>query len=249
LVVGINLVSNMINQEIAILAGNFLYFPIDGGLVFVSILIMKRFGVTGSHGMAWLCLFGFAVMWFAADTIWAIEELVLEIEPFPSTADIFYILGYPFLLMFLLAYLVPVKKAISKKMIAIAIFMSMSILIPSLYNSIGTDSDLERLEIAIGVAYPIADAFVIIPALIGVSLFFRGQVNFMWTLVCIGIICVFIGDTAFLFAQMDNSYYTGHPLEILFHLTIVLIAFGVYDQLGIFKAKDHDTSSKNWSER
>lgn len=248
LVIVVNLISNLISEQTAILIGNFVYFPAAGGLLFVSLMMIKRFGTGGKHGMAWISLLGFAIMWFSAETTWTVQEIVLEIEPFPSTADVFYILGYPFLLMFLFSYLEPVKRAISKKTIIIASLISLSVLIPSLYFSVGHDLEVNGLEVVIAATYPISDAFIIVPALIGVNLFFRGQVNFMWSLVCIGIICIFVADTAFLFAQMDDSYYTGHPMEILFHLTYVLMAYGVYDQLRVFKTRNHDTPSKHWSE-
>ncbi len=234
-----NLASNIVGEEAAILVGNFIYFPLTGGLVYVSVLLLKRLGTTGKYGTAWISLFGFSVMWFVAEMTWTIEEIFLNIEPYPSTADIFYLLGYPFLLLFLISYLEPVKAAITKKVTIIPIIISLAVLIPSLYFAFYdvTMEDIGHLEYTIAAAYPIADAFVIVPAFIGIHLFFRGRVNFMWSLVCIGIISVFIADTAFLFAQIDMWYYTGHPIEMLFHFTYLLIAIGAYDQLKIFKRK------------
>jgi len=187
--------------------------------------------------MAWACLFGFAVMWFVAEMAWIVDELILEVDPFPSTADIFYLIGHPFLLMFLISYLEPFKSSITKKMFTLVILFSLSILSLSLILTIGAEEGMDRLSYVIAVAYPVADALIIIPAIIGIILFFRGEVNFMWTLVCFGILSVFIADSAFMFAQFDNSYYTGHQLEILFHWTYLLIAFGVYDQIRVFKRR------------
>ena len=230
-----NLFSNIISEKTAVLVGNFMYVPVAGSLVFVSILLLKHFGSSGKHGTAWISLFGFSIMWFTAEITWIVEELFLNIEPYPSTADIFYLMGYPFLLLFLISYIEPVKKAITKKILVIPIIISVSVLLPSFFFAFSDMGDIGKLEYTIAAAYPAADAFIIIPALIGIHLFFRGKVNFMWTLVSLGIISVFIADTIFLFAQIDDWYYTGHPMEILFHWTYVLIAFGVYDQLRIFK--------------
>lgn len=72
--------------------------------------------------------------------------------------------------------------------------------------------------------YPISDAIMIIPALIGIALFFKGEVNFMWTLVCLGILSVFIADTVFFLAQFDDTYYTGSPTEILFLWTCIFLS-------------------------
>lgn len=232
-----NIASNVISEEVAMYVGNFIYFPLTGGLVFVSVLLLKRLGTSGKYGTSWTSLFGFSIMWFIAEMTWTIEEIFLQIEPYPSTADIFYLLGYPFLLLFLVSYLDPVKAAITKKVSIIPIIISLLVLIPSLYFAFHdvTAEDIGHLEYTIAAAYPVADAFVIVPALIGIHLFFRGRVNFMWSLVCIGIISVFIADTAFLFAQVDMWYYTGHPMEMLFHFTYLLITIGAYDQLKIFK--------------
>lgn len=234
-VVAINVIANSISIDAAVFAGSFVYVPVAGSLVFVSVLLLKQLGTFGKHGTAWISLFGFAIMWFVAEITWIIEETFLGIEPFPSTADIFYLLGYPFLLLFLISYLEPVRRAITKKMLLTPIIVSIFILVLSIYFSFDPETEIDNLEYSIIVSYPIADAFIIVPSLIGISLFFRGKVNFMWTLVCMGIISVFIADTAFMFAQIDDWYYTGHPMEILFHWTYVLMAFGAYDQIRIFK--------------
>jgi len=160
--------------------------------------------------------------------------VVLNIDPFPSVADIFYLLGYPFLFMFLIFYIEPVQKAITKKMVIIATFLALLVLIPSLFIALHNDSDVSYSELILAIAYPIVDALVIIPALIGVSLFFKGRVNFMWTLVCIGIFSLFIADTVFLFADINMWYYTGHPIELLFYFMYILISFGVYDNMKVF---------------
>jgi hypothetical protein len=83
---------------------------------------------------------------------------------------------------------------------------------------------------------------IIIPALLGVALFFKGQVNFTWTLICIGTISVFVADTAFLFAQNEDSYYTGNPMEIMFYWNYILLAFGVYGHMKLFQKPKHDNA-------
>jgi hypothetical protein len=79
------------------------------------------------------------------------------------------------------------------------------------------------------------DAMVFVPALIGVTLFFKGHVNFMWTLFCFGIVSLFVADSAFLFAQNEDSYYTGNPMEIMYYWNYILMSFGVFNQLSLFQ--------------
>ena len=99
-----NLIANAISREAAILEGNITYFFTGGALVILSIAICFRFKNSGKHGKAWLLFTAFAISFFIADTTWAIYELVLDVDPFPSLADVFYLAGYPLLFSFMVFY-------------------------------------------------------------------------------------------------------------------------------------------------
>jgi len=243
-VAAINLIANYFGEEIAIVVGNFMYIPAAGSLVVVSGLVLKRLGMSGKHGTSLIALVGFAICWFIAEMVWMVHELYLKIDPFPSTADIFYLVGYPFLLMFLISYLEPVKEGITKEMLALSSLASIVLLASSLYIILNEETQMDSFEFAIAVGYPIADAIVLIPSLLGVVLFFRGKVNFMWSLVCLGIISLYIADTYFLYAQVEEIYYTGQPPEMLFHWMYFLMAFGILDYMRIFKAKDKTNQNR-----
>ncbi len=234
-VASVNLTVNFISQDLATLVGNLGYVPITGVFLALSVMIIWRFGLTGNHGLAWFSFGGFAISWFIAEMLWIYQELVIKEDPFPSAADIFYIVGYPFLLMFFISYLQPVRAAITRKILGISSSISIGVLIPSLYLVLGSGIHTDVLNATLGTIYPIFDTMVIIPAIIGVVLFFKGQVNFMWTVMCLGVICLFVADAAFLFGQNEDSYYTGNPMEILFYWTYILFAFGIHNHLVLFK--------------
>jgi hypothetical protein len=232
-----NLVSNLFGKDHAILVGNFSYVPITGSLLVLSLLIIKRYGMSGQHAIAWVSFGGYAISSFIAEMLWMVQEVYLKTDPFPSTPDIFYLVSYPFLLMFFIAYFQPVRNAVTKKMLAGSIMFSAGILAISLYFTIETGSDQPLFEVALAAIYPMFDAIVIIPAIVGVSLFFKGKVNLMWTLFCLGIILLFVADTAFLLAQNEDTYYTGNPMEILFLWNYILLSFGIYNHLVMFRTQ------------
>lgn len=229
------LLANLMGQETAVLVGNLTYVPVAGTLLVLSFLILRRFGTTGHHGTAWFSFAGYAISAFIAEILWIVQELYLKIDPFPSAADVFYLASYPFLLLFFISYFQPVKKAITKKMVFSSLALAIGILIPSLFLAVEPETNTESSIIALGAIYPIFDAMVLVPALIGVSLFFNGKVNFMWSLFCLGTLSTFIGDTAFLLGQSEATYYTGNPMEIPFYWNYVLLSFGVFSQLMIFQ--------------
>ncbi len=230
----VNLVSNLLGKDATILVGNYSYIPITGSLMVLSLMMIVRYGMSGQHALAWFAFGSYAVCSFIAETLWLVQELYLKVETFPSTPDIFYLVSYPFLLMFFVAYFQPVRSAITKKMLTAPILFSIAILAVGIAFTTGAGSDLTLFKTALGTSYQIFDAIVIIPALVGVSLFFKGKVNLMWTLFCFGMVLVFVADTAFLFAQNDGSYYTGNPMEVLFSWNYILMAFGVYSHLSMF---------------
>jgi len=236
LIVGfVMLFANVAGQEIAMLTTALLYVPVPGVLVVLSIILAARFCVKGKHGISWIFFVGLATSWFIAEQLWLVYELVYDIDPFPSMADFFYVTGYPFLFLFSLYYLKPLKDAISRKTIAYASLAAMTLLIPSLYMTYDTDSQIGPFEVALALSYPIADTIVLIPSLIGVILFFKGQVNFLWSLVCIAIALNVVADTGFLITSMNDSYYAGHPIDMLYLWAYILFSFGVYSHIQIFK--------------
>jgi hypothetical protein len=230
-------VANLYGQEVATAVSLSIYVPVTVSLVVLSVIISKRFGIKGAHGKAWILFLIFAITWFAAERITLYNNLVLGEEPFPSEADAFWLAGYPFLFVFMIFYLKPLKNAIAKKMILFAIAISMSLLTLSLYIISLGEVDFSSLEFVVGLSYPIADTIVLIPAIIGLTLFFGGKVNFLWSLMCIGIVIEAIADTGFLLASIDDTYYEGHPVDILFNWYYAIFSFGVYHHITVFK--DH----------
>lgn len=241
-IIGIGLlivVATFLGKETAKIATDFTYLLTAGTLVILSSILSLRFRKAGSHGKAWLFFLGTSISWFIAETTWSILELVYHAKPFPSLADVFYLGGYPFLMCFLIYYIKPVRKAATKKMLIGAIIVSVSMMFPSIYMTYNFDPKVPPIENIIATSYPIMDSIIFIPALIGVVLFFRGEVNFTWSLVCIAIVLEVAGDTTFQLATFTDTYYTGHPADILLLWSYVFFSFGVYDHIRIFKKTEY----------
>jgi len=231
------LITNTISEDAAVVFASWSYIVTAGSFMVLSLIIVIKTKGIGSHGKSWVLFAIFAISWFTAEMIWDVNELILDIDPYPSGADFFWLLGYPFYFGFLIFYLKPFKKAISKKMIVSTSLISIVFLILAFNVSYDTDLEPTDLDNILALSYPLLDAIVLIPALIGVTLFLTGKVNFLWTLMCLAIMCVIIADIGFYFGTLEEDYYSGHPIEILFHWVYILFAFGLYDQIKIFRTK------------
>jgi len=234
------LIANLFGKDTASIISLILYIPVTVSLVVVSIILSKRFGFKGDHGKAWILFLIFAILWFIAERISLYYNLTLGEELFPSEADAFWLAGYPFLFVFTIFYIKPMKGMISKKIIFVALAISITVLTSTLYITYDQNIGTNLLEFSIAIAYPIADAIILVPAIIGMMLFLGGRVNFLWSLMCIAIIFEIIADTGYLFAVLDDTYYQGHAVDVLFIWYYVIFTFGVYHHITIFKDNRKD---------
>lgn len=71
-------------------------FVLSSGICSIlAFLVIRKWGFKGKFGIVHLGLFLGILLWFLGDTAWAIYETVLQIEiPYPSFADVFYLVGY-----------------------------------------------------------------------------------------------------------------------------------------------------------
>jgi len=240
------LVAEYLGKKASMVYTDWIFVPIPGVLVVLSLISVKRHGLKGNHGKAWISFAVFSIMWFVAEQIWSVLELVYNQQPFPSLADFFYIAGYPAYFVFAILYIKPFKNAITKKMIIISSLIAVALFVPSAYMTFENNSGEEPFAFALSAFYPIADAIVLVPALVGIGLFLGGKVNFPWSLMLMGIILEVVADTGFQYFTLDNSMYTGHPIDILFLWSYVMFVFGVYDHVKIFKTEQkslHDKES------
>src|SRR3990172_8868816 len=87
-------------------------------------------------------------------------------------------------------------------------------------------------------SYPILDALILVPSIIGITLFLKGEINLLWSLISIGTLSVALADIGFFVTQYNFTYYTGHPIEIFFYWSFIFYIFGVYAHLKIFRVQE-----------
>ena len=180
-----------------------------------------------------------AVLFFAlgatcrllAEQIWAFYDHVLDADPFPSEADIFFIAAYPFFALFLFYSLKPIIKNVSKNTWIFAIILSFSILLPSLIASYDDIAGDESFSVSIALSYPIMSSIQLVPAIIGIFFLSKEGSSFSWMLILFGFIVELVSDTLFLFVELDGTYFDGHPVDLIFMYSFILLAYGMFLKL------------------
>lgn len=183
--------------------------------------------------MMWLFFTLGLALWFLGETGWAIYTLLLGVEtPYPSVADVFWLSGYIPLFMALYLYVKIFESAISRRMLALsvattlisAVFVSATLMAPIL----GAEEDL--VTSIIDFAYPLFDLVLFSAAFLGLLIFLGGRMERSWLLINGGILSNALADVLFSYTVAQGIYYSGHLLEILFHLGYLLftLAFNVH---------------------
>ena len=224
--IGYIMASNSYFKDQVILAGSFTYIPVTIMLVSTSIYFLLEFRKK-TNMLALTSLVASTVSWFTAEMVWMIEEMILKIDPFPSLADVFYILGYPFLLVFLYSVSKTTKTTNPVRIISAAV--GLAFLIPTMAAALTTYGD-NPLDFALTATYTVFDALLIWIILNNV-LSVNNRQNSFWILMFIGLGLLLIGDSFFIVLETSGEYYTGHPIEVFFLCSYVTISYGLYYQV------------------
>ncbi len=200
-----------------------------------AIITVKLFRQKHFQAKAFLFFTIGTIFWFTAEQVWQAYDYFWEGDPFPSEADIFYIASYPFMTLFLLYSLKPILKSINRNVWLFAIGLSFSLLVPSIPAAYDDIYGEEAFAVSIALAYPILSSFQLVPAIVGIMFLTRHGANISWILILFGFIIYSIADTFFLFAELDGSYYDGHPSDLMYVYSYLFLVFALHIRFKITK--------------
>ncbi len=212
------------------------YIIIPGILIGVSIWAIKVSDKLQIIPKKTLIFFAMAFScWFIGEQIWTGYEL-LGLDPFPSPADFFYVLGYPLMFIGFVIFITPLRKLISKIILIFSIIVSVAVLIPSLAVTGIQNLEYDAIDFFFALLYPVLDSLLLILSIMILLLFSKkAEKNIFWILMLVGTITFVAADTLFLFIVMDDSYYNGHPVDISWLFSYVIWIFAIYKIIDITK--------------
>jgi len=216
--------------------------------VYATVLAIKLYRQKNYQAKGFMLFAAAAAFWFVAEQVWQLYDHVWEGAPFPSEADIFYIAAYPLMTAFLFISLKPVLRKTGRNVWLFAIGLAVSFLIPSVLAAYDDMFGEEAFATGIALAYPILGAIQVVPAIVGIMYLTKQGASLSWLLILFGFIIYTIADTFFLFAELDGTYYDGHPVDLLWLYTYVLIVFAFHIRLKVANIPGEYQSSIFFSE-
>lgn len=218
----------------------YLFFPVIA--VFAGFRLSRLYAksVTGRiiAGMS----FGL-LCWALGEFIWYAFEIFLSIDPFPSVADIFYLLGYLFFVYALMKELTKIKESFKEihffHCVTYLIVVSFFIIPVSYYGIYSVyDGDVTMLQNIIAMAYGVGDLLLIVAAslvLLPLLQHSDGKFARFWNTMTAGFIFFLLADILF---GIFTEQYIG-DIKIYRYIDFLWIAGYFCFAYGLFSNHSH----------
>jgi hypothetical protein len=221
------------NQTIYLLA------PITAAVA--GLMAIKIYGWRDPAGRDVLFIALGLVFWTLGDVLWYVFKLFLKIDPFPSVADMFYLIGY--VLIFIGIYkalrlaevsLENFKKIGRPAMAAISLLVAVLILIVSYFGIyLAYDPSAGALTNFFGIGYGVADLILIISSLLAlmiITVYRGGKFASFWARFIIALCLFLLGDILFAFygVEFENDLKPYIYIDLFYAGGYLLFAYAMF---------------------
>ncbi len=198
-------------------------------------LVIKEYGIKNPHGKSFLLIFLGFLFFLIGEIIWTIFEEFLGINPFPSIADLFYLLAYPLIFIGLILEIKIAKIDINAKKIGIllisflilgSIFFKYTIL-----EQINFETNF--IENLINICYGVGDIVLVLASLLLFLVVFeyrKGKIFLCWIWFLLNFIAMLVGDLIFaiFYEVYDTSILITSIADVLWITSYGLFAIGMF---------------------
>jgi len=238
-------------------------WDVDRNFAFISDLAYQPvsiFAVIVAWRIAWNAEFNHRLRraWFIlglavaaqtlGDTIWFYLEVLLQEQPFPSAADVFYIAFYPLALLGLLSLPSAPLRATERGrvlfdlcVVLITAWMGIwyFIIVPTaeLYEN-------ERLNQMLAAAYPVGDLVLLSGIFVLLFRSTEGAVRSMLMLYLTGLILNVAGDLSYAYQSLQETYTSGGWMDLSW-----ILAYGFFALAAVRQAYQKGSARRSISAR
>ncbi len=196
-------------------------------LAIIGFTVVRNYHGTAVFGRAYLALsIGYLSIFFAEVT-YAVYDIVYNIEPYPSIADIFFFLLYPLLLTYLFMNIRFFSPKLGNKSKIWIILMPILVLIGYSLVSISQDVGVLEFDFYYGVIFVYTATLTLAVAVVGASIFKQGVIGKAWLILVIGILLNNIGDIWYYNLELFGEYDLVHPVNMFWYSGYLVVMYAL----------------------
>ncbi|NND87260.1 MAG: histidine kinase, partial [Nitrosopumilus sp.] len=182
---------------------------------------------TQVFGRAYLALsLGYLSIFFAEVT-YAVYDIVYNIEPYPSIADVFFFLLYPLLLTYLFMNIKFFSPKLGIKSKAWIIVMPILVLVGYSAVSINEGVSIDEFDFYYGTIFVYTATLTLAVAVVGASIFKQGAIGTAWLILVIGILLNNIGDIWYYNLELFGEYELIHPVNMFWYAGYLVVMYAL----------------------
>lgn len=198
----------------------------------------KLYGLKNPHGQALALIAAGLLSFFGGELLFFLFQFVFHINPYPSAADIFYLLAYPLLLFGFMREVAVHKinwRTFNRLIMTLMILLILAVSVIVCYFGVFLAYDVHEsfASNAIAISYGLADLVLLVPTLflLKIALDYRGGKLFnTWSMVLFGVIAMMLGDI--LFAIFNEQYtalkYPYTMIDLAWVVSYLLFAYSFH---------------------
>lgn len=174
---------------------------------------LRTIGIGNAFGRSVLLVTIGIWFWIIAECVWYYFNFILYIDPYPSIADVFFLIPYPiFFAGIILAY----KNFgshilhIPKKLLFIDACLTLSLSALVLYFGVylAYDPEVSALQNGLSISYGVADLVIVLLSLMTVSIvreYSRSRFGYYWMFITLGFSAFLLADVLFAIFNVQHG--------------------------------------------
>lgn len=201
-----------------------------------AVIALRKYwrNLSDKYTQIWLYFTVGLLLWFTSRIIWDIYAMSLNsTTPYPSFADVIWLAGYVPILAGLHLYLRSFGFSFSRfkysafaAVISLVLLACFIVLVPPV---VAASEGI--VTVLLGLTYLGLDLSLLSLSIHGLFVFFNGRIGAAWAFFSSALLLNAVGDILFSYAIQNNTYYTGHPLELLFHAGYIFCTLAFYTHM------------------
>jgi len=165
---------------------------------------------------------------FLGEVTYMIYDIVFNIEPYPSIADVFFFMSYPLLLTHLILNIKFFTPKISNKAKLWVIIMPIAVLTGySIVSTTQADIGIFEFDFYYGAFFVYFSTLTLSFAVLGAIIFKEGVIGKAWFLLVIGILFNTMGDTWYYNLELFGAYDLLHPVNMFWYAGYWLVMYAL----------------------
>ena len=193
----------------------------------LSIIISRRYKGSAIFSKTYLALgIGFLFLGLG-DVVYNYYEIVLNEYPYPSIADIFYLVFPPLVVYHLVVNIRYFMKDIDITTVVGQVSFPISIVF--VYGFLSFDEMVGfNLEFYVSFFYVLSSSVILSLSMLGLSIFRKSVLGVAWLLLAIGIFGNMIADDWYYYVELFDGFSTSHPTNTIWVLGFMTIFYALY---------------------